>query len=153
MNITKALLLCAATWASYVSASGQEQKGAQEHKPLLVLTVESEKDNLTMPTGVTVASRAEVDKVRDDLIKQLGSMFEIIQPTDKRDCVELGVVIEKLSTSRGTFYVGSTVIAMGRGENDLLVTHNPVVEPTLVKFESAITFQLSSMVIQASLGK
>jgi hypothetical protein len=153
MYILKTSLFFTIACISCVVAVGQQQKQTKQQKPLLFISVESEKENLTMPSDVKVASEAEVEKVHSDLVKQLGSMFEIVSAADKRDCFELGVVIEKLSTFRGTYYIGSTAITLARGDKDLLYTHNPVAEPSLVKFESAITFQLSSMVLQAAFTK
>jgi hypothetical protein len=83
----------------------------------------------------------------------LGQLFEVIPESDKRDCIELSVVIEKLRAGRSYLFVGSSAIAVGKGESDLMVTHNPIVQHTIEKISSAITFQLSMMQLQAMLGK
>ncbi len=121
-------------------------------KPLLIITVESENDNLTQPPSVHRVSSLEIAEIRELLMKELSGLFTIVRITDKRDCIEVGVVLEKMVTRSGTFYVASSAIAVGKGEDDLLVTHNPIVEPTLDKVSAALTFQLSIMQLQAFTG-
>jgi len=125
----------------------------KQSKPLLIVRVESEKINVTQPSVVTTPSAFEVKELQDTLKNELSQIFEIIPETDKRDCLELSVVLEKVKTNGVILYVGSSAIAVGKGENDLLYTHNPFVQPTIKKVSSALVFQLSTMQIQAILGK
>ena len=125
----------------------------QSSKPLLIIKVESENFNLTQPSGIHTVGAAEIAQIRSLLVKQLGAIFTIVPESDKRDCIELGVVLEKMVTHSGNFYIGSSAIAVGRGKDDLLVTHNPIAEPTIDKVSAALTFQLSTMQLQAFLGR
>ena len=76
-------------------------------------------------------------------------MFTVIPVSDKRDCVEIGVVLEKLKTPNKTYYVASTAVSVGKGDSDLLISHNPVVEPSLEKVSKALTLQLSVLALQS----
>ena len=119
------------------------------NKPLLIVKVDSENANFTQPAAISPVDGAEIREIRVLLVRQLSKTFTIIPESDKRDCIELGLVLERLHAGGGSYYVGSSVISVGKGENDLLVTHNPVVEPTLDKVSAAIVFQLSMMQLQA----
>jgi hypothetical protein len=134
---------------------GAKIAGAQtkQTKPLLIIKVESERTNLTQPSSVTELRALELKELQETLKHDLSSTFEIIPESDKRDCIELSVVLEKLKTDGGFLYIGSSAIAVGKGESDLLYTHNPIVQPTIKRISSALTFQLSMIQIQAALGK
>jgi hypothetical protein len=121
-------------------------------KPLLIIKVENEGDNLTRPAEVTNVTSEELSTLRSDLNRQLGAVFTIIPESDERDCIELGVSIEKVTTPHGLLYLASSAIAVGKGKNDLLLTHNVVAQPSLQKVTAALNYQLSVMVLQAQLG-
>jgi len=125
----------------------------KQSKPPLIIKVESERINLTQPSTVVEPSALEVKELQETLKRDLGSIFEIIPESDKRDCLELSVVIEKLKTADGYLFIGSSAISVGKGESDLLITHNPIAQPTIKRISSALTFQLSTMYIQAAFGK
>jgi len=76
-------------------------------------------------------------------------MFTVIPASDKRDCIEIGVVLEELKMPNKTYYVASTAISIGKGDSDLLITHNPVVEPSLEKVSGALTYQLTMLSLQS----
>jgi len=138
---------------SFLFSFATAQAQLKNSKPLLIVKVESENINLTQPGTVVPPNASELKELREMLSSDLSTIFEIIPETDKRDCIELSVVIEKLRSGAGFVYVGSSAIAVGKGDSDLLYTHNPIVQPTLKRISSALTFQLSTMQLQAFLGK
>ncbi len=140
-----------ATAASLIlfSFAGRAYGQTKSTKPLLIINVEKEKTNLNQPAAITEISAPEVRELQAELEQELGKIFEIIPEADKRDCFELSVVLEKLKVGNAFFYVGSSAIALGKGDNDLLYTHNPVIEPTLKKVTAALGFQLSMIQLQA----
>lgn len=134
-----------------ISVSGGFSQTAPHDKALLLIRVENEGPSLTRPASVVDLSADELSALRKSLDQQLGTVFTIIPESDKRDCIELGVSIEKMESSHGVLYLASSAIAVGKGEDDLLLTHNVVIQPSLAKTSAALTFQLSTMALQAQL--
>jgi hypothetical protein len=120
-------------------------------KPLMIIKVENEGENLTRAAGIVDLTPAELSELRISLKRELGEVFTIIPESDKRDCIELGISVEKLATPRQVLYVASSAIAVGKGESDLLLTHNVVAQPSLAKITATLQYQLSSMVLQSQL--
>ena len=121
-------------------------------KPLLIIKVESEGVNLTQPNGVGVFTTYELSELSDTLKRNIGTIFTVVPESDKRDCIELGLTVEKLTTRSQVLYLASSAVMVGKGESDLLVTHNVHVQPSLKKIASAIEYQLSMSVLQSQLG-
>ena len=139
------MLVFASVFCCYLHAAAQ----TIADKPLLIVKVDGENANFTQPTVISSVNREELRELRALLVEQLSGSFTIIPESDKRDCIEVALVLERLHTTTGSYYIGSSVIAVGKGESDLLVTHNPIVEATLKKVSAAIVFQLSVMQLQA----
>jgi hypothetical protein len=133
----------------FVPAGAQSQRAGS--KPMLILKIENEGDNLTRPEGVTNLSPAELNTLRSTLAQQLAGVFTIIPETDKRDCIELSVSIEKLTMAHQMLFVASSAVAVGKGDSDLFLTHDAIVQPSLSKVAAALTFQMSMMSLQARL--
>jgi hypothetical protein len=135
----------------FISIPGVAPCQTPSSKPLLIIKVENEGDNLTRHSGVSDLTAEELSTLRKELRQNLGGVFTVIPESDGRDCIELGISIEKVSTASQTLYVASSVIAVGKGKSDLLLTHNALVQPSLEKVEAAVNYQLSSMVLQSQL--
>jgi len=139
------LVFAAILFCYYLQAAAQ----SAATKPLLIVKVASENANFTQPAAISPVDAAEIREARALLVRQLSETFTIIPETDKRDCIEVGLLLERLHAGAGNYYIGSSAIAVGKGESDLLVTHNPIVEPTLEKVAVAIVLQLSMMQLQS----
>ena len=103
--------------------------------------------------GVTDLSVGEIARLDGLLRDSFSKNFTLIPESDKRDCIELGIVIEKLRTAKGVLYLGSSAILVGKGDSDLLVTHNTIAQPTLEKVSASLIFQLDTMQVKAMLPK
>ena len=132
---------------SFGAAHGQDPSD----KPLLIIKVENEGDSLTRPDGVSDLTAAELSSLMKGLKRDLSKIFTVAPESDKRDCIELGVSIEKLSLARQTVYVASRAVAVGKGDTDLFLTHDAVVQPSLERVQGALVYQMSSMVLQSQL--
>ena len=148
-KVPKGFLISCAFLALSVSSVSQSKPS----RPLLIVKVQNEGENYTRMSGISDLSQQELAKLDGDLRHSFSKTFTLIPESDKRDCIELGIVIEKLRTAQGVVYVGSSSIAVGKGESDLLVTHNTIAQPTLDKVAASLVLQLDMMQIKAMLPK
>ena len=129
-------------------AIGQQPK---ESRPLLIIKVQNEGTIGTRPSEILDLSPQELNRLKQTLVVRLSKVYEIIPESDKRDCIELGVTAEKLPSARGIYYIASSAIAVGKGDADLLLSHNVVVQPTIEKVGDAINYQLLLITVQSQI--
>jgi len=148
-NFLKGCLIVCAFLALTVPANSQNSPSS----PLLIIKINNEGDNLVRMAGISDLSPRELAKLDALLRESFSKTFTLIPESDKRDCIELGIVIEKMRTAQGVLYLGSSAIAVGKGTSDLLVTHNTIAQPTLEKVSASLILQLDMMQVKAMLPK
>lgn len=148
-NLLKGCLVVFACLSLPVHAHNQSSPSS----PLLIVKINNEGDSLVRMAGISDLTPKEIARLDGLLRDSFSKNFTLIQESDKRDCIELGIVIEKMRTAQGVLYLGSSAIAVGKGDSDLLVTHNTIAQPTLEKVSASLIVQLDLMQVKAMLPK